>query len=168
MKTFRLSIIVLCFVIIGSTTLTAFSEFYTTIPYSVHPINDTAFAITGVVNKTSENALVTLEIKNNSNNTPIFVAQTIPVWGGNFTFIVPKTGPLWQNVKNYSVIVNYMNPSTLQDNSLASSNASQGGYSGKVIPLPANPISGTQLPMTVKATSDDGSVTSKTGSLFAP
>ncbi|MGI0006682.1 MAG: hypothetical protein ACREAR_01650 [Nitrosotalea sp.] len=41
-------------------------------------------------------------------------------------------------------------------------------YSGKVIPLPANPVSGTQLPMTVKATSDDGSVTSKTGSLFAP
>ena len=41
-------------------------------------------------------------------------------------------------------------------------------YSGKVIPIPANPISGTQLPMIVKATSDDGSVTSKTGSLFAP
>ncbi|MGI0092560.1 MAG: hypothetical protein ACREA8_00490 [Nitrosotalea sp.] len=41
-------------------------------------------------------------------------------------------------------------------------------YSGKVIPLPANPVSGTQLPMTVKAISDDGSVTSKTGSLFAP
>ena len=41
-------------------------------------------------------------------------------------------------------------------------------YSGKVIPIPANPVSGTQLPMIVKAISDDGSVTSKTGSLFAP
>lgn len=41
-------------------------------------------------------------------------------------------------------------------------------YSGKVIPIPANPTSGTQLPLIVKAISDDGSVTSKTGSLFAP
>jgi len=41
-------------------------------------------------------------------------------------------------------------------------------YFGKVTPVPANPISGTQLPMILKAISDDGSVTSKTGSLFAP
>ncbi len=41
-------------------------------------------------------------------------------------------------------------------------------YSGKVIPIPLNPTSGTELPLIVKATSDDGSVTSKTGSLFVP
>lgn len=41
-------------------------------------------------------------------------------------------------------------------------------YSGKLIPNPSNPISGTELPLIVKATSDDGSITSKTGSLFAP
>src|SRR5579883_834456 len=128
MKTFYLSIIIFCFTIIGFTTLDAFSESYIIVPYSIHPINDTAFAVTGVVKKTSENTLVTLEIKNNSNNTPIFIAQTIPVEGGNFTFIVPKTGPLWQNVKYYSVIVNYVNSPTLQDNSLVSSNASQGTF----------------------------------------
>ncbi len=119
--------LVSCLALIGFPTLDAFSESDTIIPYSVHPINDTAFAVTGVINKITEKALVTLEIKNSANNSPIFVAQTIPVEGGNFTFIVPNTGPLWQNVKNYSVIVNYENPSALQDNSLASG-VSQGVF----------------------------------------
>lgn len=41
-------------------------------------------------------------------------------------------------------------------------------YSGIVVPNPANPASGTQIPVIVKATADDGSITSKIGTLFAP
>ena len=41
-------------------------------------------------------------------------------------------------------------------------------YSGTVSPSPANPPSGSQLPILVKATADDGSITSKIGTLFAP
>lgn len=128
MKIEHLSILVSCLALVGFPALDAFSESDTTVPYSVHPINDTAFAVTGVINKTIENALVTLEIKNNANNSPIFVAQTIPVEGGNFTFIVPNTGPLWQNVKNYSVIVNYENPSASQNSLLASSDTPHGVF----------------------------------------
>lgn len=41
-------------------------------------------------------------------------------------------------------------------------------YSGIVVPNPANPISGVQVPVIVKATAYDGSITSKMGILFAP
>lgn len=41
-------------------------------------------------------------------------------------------------------------------------------YSGIVTPNPADPTSGTQLPVIIKAVADDGSITSKIGTVFAP
>ena len=41
-------------------------------------------------------------------------------------------------------------------------------YSGIISPNPPDPKSGTQIPVIVKATADDGSITSKIGTLFAP
>ncbi len=41
-------------------------------------------------------------------------------------------------------------------------------YSGVIVPNPANPRSGTAVPVIVQATADDGSITSKIGTLVAP
>ncbi|MGI0101928.1 MAG: hypothetical protein ACREA7_04955 [Nitrosotalea sp.] len=54
-----------------------------------------------------------------------------------------------------------LSPSSLRPGQTAS-------YSGIVVPSPANPPSGTQIPIIVRATADDGSITSKIGTLFAP
>ncbi|MGI0069948.1 MAG: hypothetical protein ACREAN_06815 [Nitrosopumilaceae archaeon] len=59
-----------------------------------------------------------------------------------------------------SVLYNF-SPSSISPGQTAS-------YSGIVVPNPANPLSGTQIPVIVKATAADGSITSKIGTLFAP
>ena len=41
-------------------------------------------------------------------------------------------------------------------------------YQGKVVPAPANPTSGSQIPLIVKGTADDGSIASKTVLVTAP
>lgn len=86
-------------------------EYSNGIHYSVQSLGDGELIITGTVDMIIENAQVTMRITD-SDGKMIFVAQTLPDENSNFAFNVTKQGPLWQNVIDYSVILNYQKPDT--------------------------------------------------------
>ncbi|MBI5146083.1 MAG: hypothetical protein HZA84_02560 [Thaumarchaeota archaeon] len=86
-------------------------EYSNGIRYSVQSLGDSALIITGTVDAIIENAQVTMRITD-SDGKLILVAKTTPVENGNFAFNVTKRGPLWQNVTDYSIILNYQKPDT--------------------------------------------------------
>lgn len=84
-------------------------EYSKGIDYSTSSLGDKEFVVSGMVDTIIENVQVTMLIMD-SNGKIIFIAQTIPDENRHFAFNVTKKGSLWQNVTDYSIIVNYQKP----------------------------------------------------------
>jgi len=71
-----------------------------------------------------------------------------------------------KKLNNITVQVQDSGPYSLSPNTITAGQSAS--YQGKVMPVPANPTPGSQVPLIVKGTADDGSITSKIITVTAP
>ncbi|MGI0009651.1 MAG: hypothetical protein ACRD92_08530 [Nitrosopumilaceae archaeon] len=108
--------------------------------YSIQILDDHNFVVSGTVDDIIKDLPVTMQIVNQLYQV-IHINQTIPDESGNFSFKVTKQGPLWRNVEDYFIKINYSPvPNESEKPFCERCNGNSTGIFQIVIDLPDSPL----------------------------